>query len=303
MRHPSEYYVRYLLAASWGDRDKPSSIESANETLTSLGLMAITESQWNRLLGVFQAPPDFLFNNARHGPTVAFMRQERIYTIWQPNEDMRRVLSEIFGDHGDRSYQHDIHILLMGDVPHKVIADKISQKYRLPTSLTEGMITVYEHYFWRRKSLTKVEWVDFLQLFPARDDYLSPLFSGEQQALFRAGLNPKYDYKQSLRDAHRQISFRIQTLAYKSDDYGNVKTLTTLCRELRSLYQILYGEGGGYEEQLKEIRHWIMEHRDEAIPAIMDLVGPDGSYSGDGSEPEKTKNKEREASDDGNADA
>jgi len=302
LRHPSEYYIRYLLASSWGDPEKTPTLDTINTTLRNLGLMSIRDESWETLLETFQAPPDFLFNNARHAPTIQFMKQERIYTIWRPDAPMKRVLTDIFGEHGDKSYQHDLHILLMGDVPYSVIADKLSRKYRLSESLTESMIIYYEHYFWRRRNLTRVEWDLFLGNHLAYDDYMAPLLCGEQQALFRAGLNPKYDYKQSLRDSHRQISFRIQHLAYKADGYGNVKTLTALCRELRSLYDILYGEGGGYEEQLKEVRHWIMAHKDEAIPAISDLVGPSGSYSGDGTD-EGEFREESEEGDAGNGDA
>jgi hypothetical protein len=263
------------------------------------------EGQWEHLLRVFEAPPDFLFNNTRHGPTAQFMRQEKLFTIWSPNEPMKRVLTEIFGEHGDRSYQHDVHILLMGDLPHKVIADKISRKYRLAASLTEEMIAVYEHYFWRRKSLTKVEWAEFLADAPRVDDYLAPLLCGEQQALFRAGLTPKYDYKESLRDVHRQIAFRIQNLAFRPDTHGSAQTLTALCRELRSVYDILYGEGGGYEDQLKEVRHWIMEHKDANVPSIYQLIEPGGSYSGDGSDQDRLLTEEEESEDDnvGDADA
>jgi hypothetical protein len=305
LRHPSEYYIRYLLATYWGNQDAPLELDGLNETLGELGLLSISQGQFDRLRSTFQPPADYDFGDSVHPPTVQFMKENKIHTLWQPNECMDRILTELLGEHGDKSYQHDLHILLMGGVPHEVIAKKINKKYRLYASITNKMVEVYEHYFWRRRNLTRVEWAVLVQGHPFFDDYMAPLVAGEQQALFRAGMNPKYDCKQSLRDAHRQISFRVQHLAFHADCDGTTKNLTRLTRELRALYAILYGEGGGYEEELKEIRHWITVHMDPKIQAITDLVGPNGSYSGDGSDTKETKEPgtESEEGDGGNANA
>lgn len=286
MRHPSDYYVRYLLAASWGDPEQPLTFEAVNQTLEDMGLRGMFDKQWDLLLSTFQPPADFLFNNMRHAPTVSFMKKEKIYTIWVSSKDMSRVLVEIVGDHSNRLYQHDLHILIMGNVPPEIIADKLNKKYFLSKSLTGGMIELYQHYFWKRDSLSKPEWRAFLKGDESYDDYIAPLMCGEQQALFRAGLNPKYDYRQAIRDMHRQGSFRMQYLAFQPDDPRTVELYAKLAREVRASHEILYGEGGGYEERLAEVRHWILQHREMVIPDINDLVGRNGSYSGDGG-PEK----------------
>jgi len=287
MRHPSDYYVRFLLAASWGNPDEPLTLEAVNQSLEDLCLQYMTVKQWDYLLSAFMAPADFLFNNPRHAPTAAFMKQEKIATIWSPDEHMKRVLTEMVGDHCNRSYQHDLHILLMGDLPPDFIAPALSKKYRLSKSLTDRMVELYSHYFWRKENLTKTQWPQFLAGDPNYDSYISALQAGEQQALFRAGLNPKYEYKAAMRDSYRQFAFRVQYLGYQQDDKKTYVALSMLNRELRAMYGVLYGEGGGYEEQLKEVRHWILTHRDVAIPALSDLTGPDGLHSGDGKEGQK----------------
>lgn len=304
MKHPSDYYIRYLLAASWNEPDQPLTLEAVNQTLEDMGLLPMKDRQWDYLLATFQAPPDFLFNNTNHAPTVAFMKRERIYTIWVSDQDMSRILVEIMGGHGNRIYQHDLHILLMGNIPFSVIAEKLNRKYFIAQSLTERMIDLYQHYFWRRENLTKVQWAKFLDGDPNYDDYVAPLMCGEQQALFRAGMNPKYDYKQSLRDAHRQGSFRLQYLAYKPDDKRTADIYGKLTREIRALH-VLLNEGGGFDEQLKEARHWAMEHSPEKIPALTDVVGENGSYSGDGTDEKAAGAAQQEKGDQdgGNEDA
>lgn len=288
MKHPADYYVRFLLAASWGDPENPLSLEAVNQTLDDMGLLKMLDSQWDYLLSTFRAPDDFLFNNHRHQPTIDFMKREKIYTIWVSDPDVQRILSEILGDQGNRSYQHDIHILLMGNLPYDVIAEKISKKYFLSHSLTARMIEIYQHYFWRKENLTKPQWQDFLAGHPQFYDFIPPLMCGELQGLYRAGFNPKYDHKKALRDAHRQAAFRVEYMAFSPDDKRTADTYGKYVRELRALSAIL-GQGGEFEEQLKEARHWHMSHSGEKIPALTDVVGPEGSYSGDG------KDKDNEA--------
>ena len=63
MRHPSDYYVRYLLAASWNNQEEPLTMESVNQALSDMGLLEMKVSQWDYLLSSFNPPQDFLFNN------------------------------------------------------------------------------------------------------------------------------------------------------------------------------------------------------------------------------------------------
>jgi len=299
------------MAVSWSNPEEPLTLASVNQSLEDLCLPEMTEKQWEYLLSKFVGPADFLFNNPRHAPTITFMRQEKIYTFWCPDEPMKRVLNEMVGDHCNRSYQHDMHILLMGNLPFDFIALNLSKKYLLHRSLTEHMVELYAHYFWKRDNLSKIQWQSFMLGDPNYDDYIAPLVSGEQQALFRAGLNPKYDCKAAVRDVHRQIAFKAQYLGFKQDDKKSLDSLIKLGRELRAYHSVLFGEGGGYEEQLQEVRHWILDHRDAAIPALTDLVGPDGFYSGDGKEDKRVlveakkpkQLKEKEDQDGGNEDA
>ena len=285
MRHPSEYYVRYLLAESWGDEEDPLDLESTNLTLEQYGLPRMNESQFEFQRTTFEPPPTFRFNNRTHAATVAFMKQEKLHSLWDATEDMTRALKEMVGV----NIQHTIHMLLMGDVPSRVIADKVSKKFRLQKSLSEGMVDHYRHYFWRVHNMSERQWDEFLEFDKYHDQFMACLQGGDEQALFRAGFNPKYDYKQGLRDTHRQIVFRIQAMGFQSDEKRIIDLLIKMSREQRSLYQILYGEGGGFEEQVKEVRRFLMEHKEPAVKVLRDLIAEGGSYSGDGTEETKKK--------------
>lgn len=286
MRHPAEYYIRYLLAADWGDDESEIDLDSVNFTLQDYGLPVATEEMFERLRSIFVAPENFHFNSPSHEETIVFMREEKIHTIWDPDEDMKRVLSEMLGD-TNRILQQTVHILMMGDVPSIIVAQHVSKKYRLTESITEDMVDLYRHYFWRVRNLNEREWEALLADDPHFDKYISSLYCGAQQAMFRAGFNPRYDVKQALRDTHRQVTFRIQYMGFKSDSKRNIDLLIKMSREQRSLYAILYGEGGGFAEQMREVRRFLLEHKIPDVKALDELIGEDGSYSGDGTDEER----------------
>jgi len=292
MRHPSEYYIKFLLANSWGDEDNQVDSTSVNETLKETGLPPISDEVFDRIRSKFEPPETFRFNAKNHKPTVDFMKEEKLYSYWVSNGDMKRVFSDLLGDN-NRLLQHRVHTMLMGFVPSDVIAEKVSRQYHLKESITAGMIEHYRHYFWRVENLTEKEWMELLDGHPQYDQYIAPLLCGDQQGLFRAGFNPKYDYKLGLRDTHRQVVFRIQYMAFKPDDKKIIDLLIKLSREQRALYDILYGEGGGFEDEVREIKHWMMEHK---IPDVktLDRLVTSGSYSGDGESDKKEKKEQVE---------
>lgn len=294
MRHPSAYYVKYLLVTMWDlvyeafhkpteagvEKDPRDKIlAEVNGALSSFGLPEIHLYALSDLVWGFGPPFEVHLDDPTDVNTVEFMQEEKLTTIWQPTEDMERTLLEVVGN---RRISHTIHLLLMGDVPHDIIAEKVSIKFRLREPLSPGMIDCYAHYFWKASNMNEREWGEFLALDMHRDQLMASLLCGEQQALFRAGFNPKYDYKQASRDTHRQISFRIQFLGHLPDDKLTVSQLLKLSREQRALYDLLYGEGGSLEEQVKEIRRFMMEHKDPGVKPLEELVGENGSHSEDG---------------------
>lgn len=280
MTHPSEYYVRFLLAECWGDPDHPLQFELLSETLRSYGLLEITEVGFSLIQKSFEPGDEFRFNNRKHKPTADFMRAERIHKMWRPDEHMTRVLDELLGVN---LVTDIIHILLMGDVPAKVIAHLVNKRFRLNPAITAEMVELYHHYFWNVPTLNYAQWEDSLMYHPHKDAYLASLLCGDQQAMFRAGFNPRYDFKQALRDTHRQVTFRIQYLATKPDDKQTINNLIKLSREERALYQRMWSEGGGIKEEAKRVKEFLMEHKIPDVKRLDEFIEEQGSISDDGS--------------------
>ena len=284
--HPSEYFLQFTLAQAWGDDDQDVTQASLNETLAAYGLLEISEPSYNRMKATFEPPEGFRFHNHRHKETRDWMKDQKISTLWQPVKDDRRVLPEIVD--GNMLVKHDIHILLMGFIPHAVIAEKVSTKYRLNPVFTERMISMYSHYFWNVSRATYEQWETLLDGKKYKDSYMASLMCGEQQALYRAGFSPRVDGTRGLKEAYRQAFFRLEALRYHPDTKTTMSSYSQLTARMVSVHDILYAQGSGLQDQLKQFRTIMMKHKDPDVKALDTVIDKlnGGSYSGDGSEDE-----------------
>lgn len=282
MSHPSEFFIRYTMAQSWGDEDAEVTQASLNDSLKAFGLLGMLEEQYDHLMATFTAPDGFRFNNRKHKLTRDFMKLEKIHSLWSPGKDEKRVLGEMIHEH--KLLKQDIHILLLGMLPHDVVADKINSKYRVNPIITEKMISVYQHYFWNVKRTSHSDWENLLAGKSYKDSFLASLYCGEHQALYRAGFNPRVDSNRAMKEAYRQAFFRIEALRYQPDSGATVSAFSKLSARLMSVHDVLYSQGTGLQDQLKEFRQLMMQHKDpdvKAIDTIIDKV-EGGTYSGDG---------------------
>lgn len=298
MGHPCEYYVRFLLARSWADPEQQQDITATNLTLDAYGLPSLWEKHYDAIRAAFDPPANFKFNSRKHPDTRAFMKASKIYALWCPNEDSKRVLTDILD--GNQLYRHKIHLLLMGRVPYKVIAEKLNRTFRINPPITEKMIATYHHYFWSVGSSRQDEWSELLRGFQHRDAFMASLHCGDQQALYRAGYKPKVPIKGALRDLHRQIHFRLEALHAWPDTASTFTALSTLGIRMEKLYEILHGEGAGAEDQLARLRTILLKHKVADVETIDSWIdtASGGSISGDGSEKEEAEEETEDEAED-----
>lgn len=280
--HPSEYLVRYSLAQAWGDDNNDVTMVSLNATLSAFGLLPLTEYDYDRIKASFSPPEGFRFHNHKHKETRQFMADEKILTLWQPSKEDKRVLAELVDGH--MQVKHTLHILLMGFIPHNVIAEKVTSKFRLSPPITERMVSTYHHYLWNVPIVTVEHWNHLLEGKHFKDAFMAALMCGEQQALYRAGFSPRIEGNRAMKEAYRQAYFRLEALRYQPDNRVTTGSYAQLTARMVSVHDILYAQGSGLQDQLKQFRQIMMKHEDpdvEAIDKIIDKV-EGGSYSGDG---------------------
>lgn len=282
MGHPSEYFIKYSLAQAWADADESVTSSTINDSLKLFGLPYLPDKDYDRIKALFTPPEGFRFYNERHAETERFMKEEKIFTLWKPTSEDQRVVSELLS--GSPLVKHDLHILLMGRLPHEIVAQKLNVKYKINPALTSRMIDTYYHYFWNVSNASHEEWSELLGGHYASDALWASLLCGEQQALYRAGFSPAVDGSRALKEAFRQAYFRLEYLRHQPDSKNTQSSYSTLTAKIINLYELLYAQGGGLQEQLKQFRQIMMKHNDPDIPAIDTIIDKvaGGSYSGDG---------------------
>ena len=280
MGHPSEYFVRFSLAQVWGSDENETSMVSLNKSLKAFGLLELTEDQYDYIKSTFQPPEGFRFNNKKHKESRDFMVSEKIHAFWTPKDEDLRVLDEIVD--GNQLIKHDLHILLLGSIPYEVIAQKLNDKYRLAPGVTVRMIDTYSHFFWNVRNCGHVEWEMLLNGKPYKDAFMAALYCGEQQALYRAGFSPRVDGIRAMKEAYRQAFFRMESLRFQPDSNNTISAYSKLTARMLGVHDILYSQGSGLQDQLKQFRQLMMKHNDPAIKAIDEVIEKVGSYSEDG---------------------
>jgi hypothetical protein len=293
MGHPSEYFVKFTLAQAWGDEDEDTSLVSLNKSLHEFGLPGMLESQYDALMADFKPPEGFRFNNKKHAPTKEYMVGEKISGLWRPNQDEKRVLLEVVD--GAAGVRHDLHVLLLGNLPHAVVAEKLNIKWRLNPKFNEGMVDTYAHYFWNVGNTSQEDWSKLLEGKPHKDAFMAALRCGEQQALYRAGFSPRVDGNRALKEAHRQAYFRLEALRFEPDTKLTAEIYSKLTARMMGLHETLFSEGSGLQEQLKLFRQVMMKKKDPAVKAIDAIISKVGSYSEDGTDSEQVKGDQDDA--------
>lgn len=280
MGHPAEYYAKFLLAKNWGSGEEPD-VNTVNDTLRLMSIPGLLESQFNHIWSRFDPPDGFDFV---HGGVSSeeFMAGHKLMTIWQGDAEIGRVLKEIITERPQLQFK--INLLLLGRIPSGTIAEKLSERFSMFPPMTERMIDLYKHYFWKVDNAGYAEWSDVLVGSPYYDHYMASLYNGEHQAMWRAGFSPKVDVKKALKDAQRQIFFRLKALESQPDTKTVLDQVVKLTRELRYLYAALYAEGEGLPEKLRELRVFLMKHDIPDVQTLEALVDTNkgGGFSGDG---------------------
>ena len=280
MGHPSEYFIRYSLAQVWGNEEIETTMVSLNTTLKSFGLLELTEHHYDTIKATFHPPEGFRFANKKHKPSRDFMVSERIHALWIPKDDDARVLKDIVD--GNQLVKHDLHILLMGNLPHDVIVAKLNGKYRLNPGLTARMVETYKHFFWNVTHCSYDEWDVLLNGKAHKDACMAALYCGEQQALYRTGFSPRVDGNRAMKEAYRQAFFRMEALRFQPDAKTTTDAYSKLTARLLGVHDVLYSAGTGLQDQLKQFRQLMMKHNDPDVKAIDAVIDKVGSYSDDG---------------------
>lgn len=277
MAHPSEYYIKYLIITG---HTGEAGLAHINQTLDNYKCPRLKAEELAPLQEKIRPPSDLLLSNKKHKGTQEYMKEQGLDALWDPDEEVKRMLELC----NQPMVLQDIQLLILGDVPMDAIAEKTSVKFAIEPQLTVRSLELYCHFFWNRTRVGYDEWENYLWKMRGRDHYLAALYCSRDQALWRCGYNPKIEGKSSLRDAHRNIHFRLEATRHMPDSKETAEIITKYTKELASIHNVLYSEGAALEEVIREFRAIKMETQPAGVKSIADIAG-DGSYSNNESNP------------------
>lgn len=289
MGHPSDNYIRWLLAKGWANGSE--SHKTIQVTLKRYGLLDISEEAFEMIKDQFSPPQTFFFQNRKHPATVAFMREQKIYALWAPKADEKFAIDLLRLP----LVRETLQILLMGRVDPEDIATRVAGKYK--AAVTARTVQTYAHYFWNVDLCGFTEWSAMLHGNPLRDSYLAALVGSPNQALYRAGFSPQINGKQALRETHRALAMRIDATRRFPDTRDTALMLSALTKSLLDVHTALHGEGAGMEEMMREFLKFKMQRQKMPEGQVSNVVpirdlAKTGNYSGSGKKELAAKTEE-----------
>lgn len=276
--HLAEHYLKYVFAKTIAD-DAKVTLETVNYFLEKLGLPVFRKEHEVRiqvLADQFKPPHSFQFYNTQHKPTAEFMRQEKIYSMWEPDEAMGEV-QKIFKY---PAIKETIQLLLTGRLTPADISNRLPVKYE--RTFTPETIALFAHYFW---NVSLVGAQDLEQLFygsPMATHYLACFWGSRDQAVWRAGFSPRIDGHRALKEAHRSLFMRIEATRSLPDGIETARILATLSKELGALHGLLFGEGAGVEEMAKDLSKQVKMRQLPGNVVPITALAKAGNYTGSG---------------------
>lgn len=151
-RSPSEYYVKFILSDP--EREELPLEELAVRLRAAGVILPPQDVKYLRKIELDledRGPDPFFPEDLRHGPSQAFLQQERIWSMWHPDRTVQEALL-IFSTPSIREH---INALLVSALSPAVIITLLGRQ--LGISYLEQSITVYQHYFWNTSLLTVEE--------------------------------------------------------------------------------------------------------------------------------------------------
>lgn len=280
MTHLATRYIKYIVAKTIADRDSLT-LEAVNFFLEKLGLPAFPEkghgpSMLQAISSSVHPPTAYQFYNDGHKPTADWMRTEKIFSMWQPDDVMREVQT-IFRY---PAIKETLQLLLTGRVPPSDIANRIPRKYE--KGFSAAAIQLFAHYFWDISLIDAQELEMLVGNSPMRPHYIACWWGSRDQALWRAGFSPAIDGHRALREAHRAMHMRIEATRSMPDSAETARIVASLSKELVVLHNALFGEGAGVEEMAKDLskKFRMKQHSGNVIP--ISSLARAGNYTGSG---------------------
>lgn len=275
MKHPAEYFIRYLLI-----RDSTMSDAQVLKTLMDWGFLAPVDHYLGFLrqeLANSNQPLGFNPADRLHRPSMQYLRDQKVYEMFYPSS----AIEEAWANLASIERRMVVEQILMARLDLKTAAQKVNKKHAW--HLTEDGLSMHRHYFWNVNLLTFDQWGRYLyERSSMYDRYMALLQAPKELAYFHL----KIEYHTESKDMIK----RAQEIAYNTLEEVNlvpgtrpdkVKAVAVLTKALTDCHAALSTSDMAITTALKEFEKFRIHHPEIPPPDIRSIA-PGGNFSGSG---------------------
>lgn len=277
-RHPSEYFIKYLLTLSQQESQSDNWVRSA---VQSIGYPP-PELQYIAALRqtvLMDFPVDYDPKNRYNRETTKFLRNHGIWTLHNPSEETKestRILN-------DPQIRKVVEQLLLGRLDYKEIASRVNSRFR--RFYTADTISDYGHYFWNCTLMKTNDWITFFEMYdrPEQSRNLSIIQGGSGMALHVAGFKQEIESKEILKDMLEAINFDFKDWKNAPRSTERTRAFSMLAKAVKDIDERMSESSTAVRDHLTVFKNWQMTHNQKTVKGIED-VAPHGNFSDSGAE-------------------
>lgn len=279
MRHPAEFYIKYLLISEPAITDAQITMDLQNH-----GILKPMEETYYRFLRTElpTRPAGFDPTNKLHLESSRYIRDAGVYDLFFTKPSVEEAFQILSNSTMRQSVERMI-LASFGSaqLDIRTVLPKINKKNRW--NISEAAVKQFQHFFWNVKLLTFDEWGRFLyERSLMYDDYLSILRSPTSLAYYHLRLDQIVESKKMIQRAQEIAYFALEQVNQVPGVRDNkVKSISMLSKSLVECHMALSTGDMAMAQVLKEFEKFRMIHPESPAKDIKQLA-PSGNYSGSG---------------------
>jgi hypothetical protein len=277
MRHPAEFYVKYLCLRypTWTEAE-------VQKQLQNWGFLSFDDHYLAFLKQDLPTPPPgFDPLNLTHRPSQMYLRRVGVWEMFRSTPEMQEAW-DILSRPEQRLIAEQI---ILSRLDPKVAAQKVNKKNSW--FLTAEGLTTFRHYFWNPKLLTFDEWGRFLYGRSAMYERHMALLQGDPRiALYHLRIEQAIESKSMIQRAQEISYYTLEEVNQKPGTQADkVKAIAILTKAVVECHEALSTSDMALKDVLKQFERFRMEHPHQAPPDIRAL----GNFSGGGQKEREDK--------------
>jgi hypothetical protein len=273
MRHPAEFYIKFLLIS-----DPQRTNEQVMADLLEWSFLAPDPLYLPSLRSRIAAPPaNYQPTNRLHRATSQYLRDQGVYEAFFPNDAFNDAL-ELLSSPEKRLLVEQI---LLSRVDLKQAAIRVNQARNL--MLTEEALLAYRHYFWNVDLLTFDDWGRYLYgRSSLYEKYMALLQAPLKLAYHHLRIEQSIESKNMIRDIMELAYFTAMEVGQRpGTGMEKVKAIALMGKLVNECHQSLSTSDMALKDVLGQFENFRMAHPQALPPSIQDLT-PNSSFTGSG---------------------